>query len=56
MFRGWVARGAGIALAALLASGAAAQDAMIYGKSDPGAKSGGRLTVGSLTDPPALDP
>jgi peptide/nickel transport system substrate-binding protein len=56
LFRGWVARGAGIALAALLASGAAAQDAMIYGKSDPGAKSGGRLTVGSLTEPPALDP
>ncbi len=33
-----------------------AQDARIYGKSDPAAKSGGRMVVGSLTEPPALDP
>lgn len=47
---------AGIALAAFAAAAAPAQDALIYGKSDPAARSGGRLTVGSLTEPPALDP
>ena len=33
-----------------------AQDALIYGKSDQAARMGGRMTVGSLTEPPALDP
>jgi peptide/nickel transport system substrate-binding protein len=47
---------AAFALAVCAAAAATAQDAMIYGKSDPAARSGGRLTVGSLTEPPALDP
>jgi peptide/nickel transport system substrate-binding protein len=54
--RRWLMLGAGAALALLNATTSLAQDAMIYGKSDPTAKSGGRLTVGSLTEPPALDP
>jgi peptide/nickel transport system substrate-binding protein len=40
----------------LVAGFANAQDAAIYGKSDPSAKRGGRMTIGSLTEPPALDP
>ena len=47
---------AAAALGAFAASAAPAQDALIYGKSDPAAKAGGKLTVGSLTEPPALDP
>jgi peptide/nickel transport system substrate-binding protein len=54
--RRWLTLGAGAALAVLSATTSLAQDAMIYGKSDPAAKSGGRLTIGSLTEPPALDP
>ena len=53
---GWAGRLAGAAIAAMLATTALAQDAMLYGKSDPAAKSGGKLMVGSLTEPPALDP
>jgi peptide/nickel transport system substrate-binding protein len=49
---------AALALAGSLAVPASAQgtDASIYGKSDPAARSGGKLTIGSLTEPPAMDP
>jgi peptide/nickel transport system substrate-binding protein len=47
---------AGLALAAFAATAAPAQDALIYGRSDRAARAGGRLTIGSLTEPPALDP
>ena len=40
----------------IAAATARADDALIYGKSDPAAKRGGKLTVGSLVEPPALDP
>jgi peptide/nickel transport system substrate-binding protein len=31
-------------------------DPLLYGPTDPAAKRGGRITVGSLVEPPALDP
>jgi len=43
-------------MAAGFASAVLAQDALLYGRSDPAARNGGKLTVGSLTEPPALDP
>ena len=43
-------------LAGALATAAWSQDANLYGKSDGAARSGGKLTIGSLTEPPALDP
>jgi peptide/nickel transport system substrate-binding protein len=55
----WTARLATLVVAGAMAASAFAQpasDAMIYGKSDPSARSGGRLTIGSLTEPPAMDP
>jgi peptide/nickel transport system substrate-binding protein len=54
--KSWAARLAAGAIAATLSAGAWAQDALIYGKSDSAAKMGGRMTIGSLTEPPALDP
>jgi peptide/nickel transport system substrate-binding protein len=54
----WTTRLAALAVAGSLAAAASAQgtDALIYGKSDPSARSGGKLTIGSLTEPPAMDP
>ncbi|MDN2564855.1 ABC transporter substrate-binding protein [Aquibium sp. A9E412] len=39
----------------LMATGARADDAMLYGAGDPAAKRGGTLTVGSLIEPPSFD-
>jgi hypothetical protein len=47
---------AGLALAAFAATAAPAQDALIYGRSDPAARAGGRRPIGALTQPPALAP
>ncbi|BBK42010.1 peptide-binding protein [Allostella vacuolata] len=45
------------AFAALVAAGPVlADDSLVYGKSDPAAKNGGKITVGSLIEPPSLDP
>lgn len=55
----WTARLAIMLVAGTLAASAFAQTAgevLLYGKTDPGARSGGRLTIGSLTEPPAMDP
>jgi peptide/nickel transport system substrate-binding protein len=35
---------------------ARAQDDLLYGPADPQARRGGRVTIGSLVEPPALDP
>jgi peptide/nickel transport system substrate-binding protein len=55
---GWKTGLAAFALAGSFVASASAQtsDALIYGKSDPAARSGGKLTIGSLTEPPAMDP
>jgi peptide/nickel transport system substrate-binding protein len=53
---GRLARMLAIAGAALIAGPAHADDAALYGKTDSAAKRGGKLTVGSLVEPPALDP
>ena len=48
--------------AALIAAGPAfvkdglADDSLVYGKTDPAAKAGGKIVVGSLIEPPSLDP
>lgn len=47
---------AGIAMAALVAGHALADDHLLYGESDPDARQGGELMFGSLVEPPALDP
>ena len=45
------------ALAGLIAAGPSlADDPLTYGKTDPQAKRGGKVTVGSLIEPPSLDP
>jgi peptide/nickel transport system substrate-binding protein len=56
--RGSLAQRLGGALAGLvLGAGAALADQhLLYGESDPDARSGGALTFGSLVEPPALDP
>lgn len=46
---------AGLALAGLPRA-AAASDDLLYGPTDPQARRSGRVTVGSLVEPPALDP
>jgi peptide/nickel transport system substrate-binding protein len=46
----------GAALALGLAQTAFADDASLYGPSDPAAQHGGTLQFGSLIEPPALDP
>ena len=46
---------AGLAIAALPRA-AQASDDLLYGPTDPQARRGGRVTVGSLVEPPALDP
>lgn len=45
----------GLALAAL-AGPARADDDLLYGPTDPQARRGGRVAIGSLVEPPALDP
>ncbi|MEN9773214.1 MAG: hypothetical protein RL322_284 [Pseudomonadota bacterium] len=57
--RVWMTHLATLALAGSLGASALAQpasDALIYGKTDAAARSGGKLTIGSLTEPPAMDP
>ncbi len=51
----WLAACTLTAVGALL-SAAQAQSTDVYGRADPAARAGGRMTVGSLTEPPALDP
>jgi peptide/nickel transport system substrate-binding protein len=45
-----------VAVIGVSALPARADDALLYGKTDGAAKRGGKLTVGSLVEPPALDP
>lgn len=45
----------GLAAAALMRP-ARAEDDLLYGPTDPKARRGGRVSVGSLVEPPALDP
>ena len=52
----WIKRFSTFFVAGALATAAWSQDAGLYGKSDPAARAGGKLTIGSLTEPPALDP
>ena len=47
---------AGLALAAFVATAAPAQDALIYGRSDPAARARGRHNKSTHTKPPAHDP
>jgi peptide/nickel transport system substrate-binding protein len=47
---------AGLAALGLPRIGTAADDDMIYGPADPQARRGGKVTIGSLVEPPALDP
>lgn len=47
---------AGLAALALPRIGVAADDDLLYGPTDPQARRGGKATVGSLVEPPALDP
>ena len=51
----WLAAGTFSLLSAIVSS-AQAQPAEVYGRADPAARAGGRMTIGSLTEPPALDP
>jgi peptide/nickel transport system substrate-binding protein len=44
------------ALPGLAAAQTAAIDPLLYGPTDANAKRGGRVTIGSLVEPPALDP
>ncbi|MCC7271899.1 MAG: ABC transporter substrate-binding protein [Alphaproteobacteria bacterium] len=47
---------AGLSAMVLAALPALADDALVYGKTDPQARRGGKVTVGSLIEPPSLDP
>ncbi|BBK32422.1 peptide/nickel transport system substrate-binding protein [Stella humosa] len=47
---------AGLLATLAAAAPALADDSLIYGKTDPAAKAGGKITVGSLIEPPSLDP
>ena len=47
---------AGLAALFFTAVPALADDSLVYGKSDPAAKAGGKVAVGSLIEPPSLDP
>jgi len=51
----WLAAGT-LSLLSAIVSSAQAQPAEVYGRADPAARAGGRMTIGSLTEPPALDP
>jgi peptide/nickel transport system substrate-binding protein len=58
---GWLRRrsvrlAAGVAMAALVAGHAVADQHLLYDESDPDARRGGELLFGSLVEPPALDP
>ena len=46
---------AGVLGLSLFPPQAVAEESVLYGASDPEAKSGGRLTVGSLIEPPSMD-
>jgi peptide/nickel transport system substrate-binding protein len=47
---------AGISAPHLAEAQQASIDPLLYGPTDPNAKRGGKLTIGSLVEPPALDP
>jgi peptide/nickel transport system substrate-binding protein len=47
---------AGLATLSIPLVASADDDSLIYGPTDPQARRGGRVTVGSLVEPPALDP
>lgn len=45
-----------LALPGIAVAQQAAIDPLLYGPTDPAARRGGRVTIGSLVEPPALDP
>jgi peptide/nickel transport system substrate-binding protein len=45
-----------VALPGIAAAQSPTVDPLLYGRSDPKAKRGGRIIIGSLVEPPALDP
>ena len=55
-FSKWIRQLSALLLVAAISTVTWAQDDALYGKSDPTGKSGGKLTIGSLTEPPSLDP